>query len=65
MKNAENLQSISSTARTDLTSSLDSSASVAGMLRPFLPRGVSEVWEANIALLSLRRQWKKAELITR
>lgn len=43
-------------ARTDLTSSLDSSASVAGMLRPLLPSGVRDVWEANIALLSLWKQ---------
>lgn len=38
-------------ARTDLTSSLDSSASAA--VRPFLPSRVREVCEANTALLSL------------
>jgi hypothetical protein len=39
----DNLQSISSMARTDLTSSLDSRSRVAGKLRPFLASSGSEV----------------------
>lgn len=63
-KSPENLQSMSSVERTDLTSSLDSRASVAALQWPGLPSGVREVWEANRARLSLRGQQNKVELTT-